>query len=443
MGGAACWQFATHHPGLWAAAAPGAGFSETADFLKVFRNEKAPPTEWEQKLWHWYDSIDYAGNLLHCPTVAYSGEIDGQKQAADQMTAALRSEGIELVHIIGPNTRHSYHPQAKQEISRRIDAIAAVGRIPLPRRVRFTTWTLRYNRMAWLQLDGLDRHWERARVEAEIAGPSRVTLTTHNVSALTLAMPVGLCPLEGDRRPALSIDGQKLTGAPVMSDRSWTTHLRKHGSRWSVVPTNEDGLLRKRPGLQGPIDDAFMDRFLMVRPSGTPMGERAGAWAAGEMAHAVEHWRRQFRGEAPVKEDTAVTEEEIATSNLVLWGDPKSNRLLARIAPMLPIRWDERGVHVGGQSFPVDHHVPVLIYPNPLNPKRYVVVNSGFTFREYDYLNNARQTAKLPDWAVVDIREPPSSRWPGRIATAGFFGERWELTAPSGSPAAAVPGRLR
>ena len=36
-------------------------------------------------------------------------------------------------------------------------------------------------------------------------------------------------------------------------------------------------------------------------------------------------------------------------------------------------------------------HAPLLIYPNPLNPAKYVVLNSGFTFREYAYLNNARQ----------------------------------------------------
>jgi len=73
--------------------------------------------------------------------------------------------------------------------------------------------------------------------------------------------------------------------------------------------------------------------------------------------------------------------------------------------------------------------VPVLIYPNPLNPKRYVVINSGFTFREYDYLNNARQVPKLPDYAVVDIDTPPSSRRPGKIVTAGFFDEHWDLAA--------------
>jgi len=72
----------------------------------------------------------------------------------------------------------------------------------------------------------------------------------------------------------------------------------------------------------------------------------------------------------------------------------------------------------------------VLVYPNPLNPKRYVVLNSGFTFREYDYLSNARQTPKLPDWAIVDVSVPVSSRAPGGIVNAGFFGERWEFVAP-------------
>jgi hypothetical protein len=51
MGGAACWQFAVHHPGLWVAAAPGAGFSETADFLNVFQNEKVQPTWYEKKIY--------------------------------------------------------------------------------------------------------------------------------------------------------------------------------------------------------------------------------------------------------------------------------------------------------------------------------------------------------------------------------------------------------
>jgi hypothetical protein len=430
LGGAACWHMATHHAGLWAAAAPGAGFSETADFLKVFQKETLKPTWYEQKLWHWYDSTDYALNLSDCPTVAYSGEIDSQKQAADKMVEAASAEGMELVHIIGPKTPHRYEAEAKKEINRRIDALAEKGRERTPRLVRFSTWTLRYNQMHWVTVDGLEQHWEKARVDAELATEENaVKTTTKNVTALSFNFGPGEFPLDLTRKPKFVIDGQKLEGAAPLTDRSFAAHFRKQGKKWSMASGGPESGLHKQHGLQGPIDDAFMSSFLNVRPTGQPLNQKVGAWAAAEMAHATNHWRIQFRGEPRVKNDEDVTEADIAQHNLVLWGDPLSNKVLARIADNLPVHWSTQGIALGKQQFDAAHHVPVMIYPNPLNPKKYVVLNSGFTFREYDYLNNARQTAKLPDYAVVDINVPVSSRAPGGIVEAGFFGESWELTS--------------
>jgi hypothetical protein len=79
------------------------------------------------------------------------------------------------------------------------------------------------------------------------------------------------------------------------------------------------------------------------------------------------------------------------------------------------------------------YHAPVLIYPNPLNPDRYVVLNSGFTYREFAYLNNARQVPKLPDWAVIDLRTPADSLWPGKVVGADFFDENWQLKSQTES----------
>ena len=426
MGGAACWTFATHHAGLWAGAAPGAGFSETAGFLHISDLNSVP--WYQRKLWHWYDSTDYAINLFNCPTVAYSGGIDPQKQAADMMARALRDVGIDLVHIIGPNTPHRYEPHAKQEVSRRMDLIALHGRDPIPAHVKFTTWTLRYNRMLWVQLDGLEHHWERATADATMTSPSEVRIATANVTGLTLLMPPGYCPLDNSTEPTVILDGQSIKARRPGSDRSWDVSFRKGDGKWSLASAvEEDKTLRKRHGLQGPIDDAFMDSFVMVRPTGKAMNGQTGNWASAEMYHAVEHWRKQFRGEARLKDDTAITDEDIATSNLVLWGDPSSNAILKKIASKLPIAWDADAIRVGDRRFSTGKHVLLAIYPNPLNPSRYVVLNSGFTFREFDYLNNARQTAKLPDWAVIDTSVPPSSHDPGKVVDAGFFGEHWEL----------------
>jgi dienelactone hydrolase len=427
MGGAACWQFAVHYPSLWAAAAPGAGFSETADFLKVFQNEKVQPTWYEQTLWRMYDCTGYAANLFNCPTVAYSGEKDRQKQAADMMARALADEGIDMVHVIGAGAAHHYTPDAKAEINRRIDSIVDAGRDPVPPRVVFTTFTLRYNRSFWVRVDGLGKHWERARVEADLlgndgAGPK---IATSNVTGLTLEIPPGRCPLDARKPPRVRIDGQEIEAPKPLSDRSWTARFRKVDGRWRAASGDDDRLV-KRHGLQGPIDDAFMGSFLMVRPTGRAFHEKVGEWADAEMKHAVDHWRRQFRGDARIKDDRDVTETDAADHNLILWGDPSSNAYLAKIADKLPVEWTKDGVKLGGEAYESAHHAPVLIYPNPLNPRRYVVLNSGFTFREYDYLSNARQVPRLPDFAVVDVDSPPTSRAPGRIVRAGFFDEEWK-----------------
>jgi dienelactone hydrolase len=431
MGGASCWQFAVHYPGTWVAAAPGAGFSETPDFLKVFQNESLQPTWYEKKLWHLYDCTDYAVNLYNCPTVAYSGENDRQKQAADMMAKALEKEGIGLVHIIGAKAGHQYTADAKAEINRRIDEIAKFGREDVPLKILFTTWTLRYNRSFWVQIDRLEQHWEQARVEADLMGSEGegLEIKTKNIAALTLTLPAGRTqlPLDVDQPPLMKIDADELVAPKPLSDRSWVVQLRKVSGKWTRVTSAGDGKLHKSHGLQGPIDDAFMDSFVMVRPTGSALNEKVGKWAAGEMQHAIDHWRRQFRGEARVKDDKEITDADIAAHNLILWGDPSSNAILARLGDKLPVKWDKDGVLLGKDTFDVSHHVPVLIYPNPLNPKRYVVLNSGFTFREYDYLNNARQVPKLPDFAVIDVNMPVSSRAPGGVVTAGFFTEDWEL----------------
>ena len=442
MGGAGAWHLAVHYPDKWFAANPGAGFSETPDFLKVFQKEELKPTWWEQKLWQLYDCPVWAANLKDLPTVAYSGELDSQKQAADIMEPALRKEGIELRHIIGPGTKHSYHPEAKKEVERRLNAlVGSFGGFETRWSGRdrvYTTVTLRYGRWSGICIDELDEHWQQARVAVRVID-EQLFFDAAGVKQLTIdAMPRAegvseVFQLIGLLNPVEPGPGKQhfIGTLSPQSDRSWKLTIHKDGDTWKLGPRPDDGKLKKKHGLQGPIDDAFLDSFLFVRPTGNAANELAGNWSASELARAVEHWRRHFRGQARIKDDSAVTEQDIADHNLVLWGDPASNAILAKIAGSLPIRWSKDEIVVDdGRKYAADKHALIAIYPNPLNPHKYVVLNSSFTFRDYAYLNNARQVPMLPDWAVVDLTTPPNAVWPGKIVAADFFDERWRVKPP-------------
>jgi pimeloyl-ACP methyl ester carboxylesterase len=418
MGGAGVWHLAAHHPDVWAVATPGAGFAETAEYQKLGTNKAKFPS-WEQKLWPLYDATDYAANFFNLPVVAYNGTDDAQRQAADVMERAMKTEGLRLPRVWGTNVGHKYTPEAKREVSDFVDRVMVRGKNPVPREVHFTTRTLRYNRAPEITVVRLENHWQRADVHLKLARDYSVTVWTTNVAELWLDLPN-----RGVDNSAVTVDGQliKRAGPGGSIGVVLFPYLVKDSQgRWSqIVGPTATPALTKTHGLQGPIDDAFMESFLMVRPTGIPQNEKVGAWISSQFAKATNEWRAQFRGDARVKDDSQVTDADMATHNLILWGDPQSNRLLARIADKLPIQWTAEAVRVGDKTFAAATHVPVYIFPNPLNPQRYVVLNSGFTFAAAGTGSNAQQTPKLPDYAVLDVTTDS-------VVLADFFDEQWKL----------------
>ncbi len=455
MGGAAAWHLAVHYPDKWFAANPGAGFSETPLFLNVFQSEELKPTWYEKKLWQWYDCPVWARNLRMLPTVAYSGEIDKQKQAADVMAQACWNlpewERFELTHIVAPKTAHKVDPTARVEIERRLANIDRMRSPTPPTTLSFTTTTLKYNKAHWITINALEEHWTPATVSARIQH-SNIDLNVENANDLSLDLDFQELPSDLSGRGNAMNEPAQFTvrvrdGAiadahtPVCivrkrSDLSLSVRIRKTGNVWKQVSPIEvpSGELRKKHGLQGPIDDAFMGAFLFVKPTATGNHPKVDWWVEAEFNRAVREWHRQMRGDAIVKTSAELKPEDIENYHLVLWGDPKSNPTLAKIADSLPVQWSADSLVIAGRKFTADAHVPLLIYPNPLNPQRYVVLNSGLTYREYDYLNNARQIPKLPDWAIVDVTTAPDSRFPGKVADADFFDENWRTKLKTTAP---------
>lgn len=406
MGGAAAWHIGAHYASRWAAVNPGAGFVET----KIYQNltdQLDDIPEYEQKLWRFTDALEYAVNLENTTLVAYSGEIDKQKAAADLMEKKLAENGITMTHIIGPKTGHKYEPLAQKQVAKLVDAAAAKGRNSLPGTIRFVTYTLKYNRMHWLTIDSLKQHWELAEVHATFKA-STINAKTKNISAITF---------HRDDADSITIDGQTF-------DSPHRSFIQENG-KWKVgSPTG----LRKQHNLQGPIDDCFTDSFLFVPPATAGWSQQNDDWVKNESNDASFQWCRQMRGGPRVKSADEISDADLQSSNLVLWGDPKSNPLIAKIVDRLPIRWSEKQIEIAGEKFNAENSIPVLIYPNPLNPKRYVVLNSGPTFMQFGAQSNSQQTPKLPDFAILDTGVSVQKRIRGNgVRHADFFNEQWRV----------------
>lgn len=425
MGGAGVWHLAAHYSDRFIAASPGAGFAETARYQRLKPDDF--PSEYEQTLWGIYDVPGYVRNLFNFPVVAYSGENDKQIQAARVMEEAYAAEGRKLTHLIGPGMGHKYHPYTLAEILQRMDrAVQHAGEVSPGFSVQARH--LRYASRSWLTIDGQTEPYADTRADALRDSRGTWSISTGNVARLELDLQQLRKSAQAKGQPIpLSVDDQEFHFGT-------TTHrallMRDNASGWKQV----DGfpVIRKRPELQGPIDDAFIDPFLVVVPTAKSENERIDQWVDCEVQFLKRRWKSLFRGDLRIKLDHEVTAEDHESYHLILWGTPQSNRVIgdllaASLSEQDEIRWEANTIRIGKMSVDAAHHVPLLIYPNPRNRDKYVVLNSGPTFRPAHDRTNSLQNPHLPDWALIDLDELPSAERPGGIAHAGFFDDEWRF----------------
>lgn len=414
MGGAGAWHLAAHYTDRFVAVSPGAGFADTARYQNL-KPDTYPP-KYEQILWSIYDVPGYTRNLFNVPVVAYSGELDKQMQAALLMEEAFAAEGQKLTHLIGPGMGHKYHPDTLKDILKRMAVAQSNARQSEPKQLWLQTKHLRYSSRDWLTIDGMEIPYHDTRVDALSDGEAW-SITTKNVSRLNIDFSRASAP-----RGKLTIDGQKVT---VNKSALNLTKTEGHWEAATIWPE-----LRKHPRLSGPIDDAFLDPFLVVMPSGEAAHERVERWIRCESAGFIDRWRGLFRGQPRVKLDHDVTAEDMQQFHLILWGDAQSNSVIRQTLAAhraATFEWSKDNFKIGGHSFDASSHVPALVYPNPLAMARYLVINSGPTFRQAHDRTNSLQNPHLPDWNVISLDEPPSANSPGRIAKCGFFDDRWQF----------------
>jgi hypothetical protein len=293
MGGEGAWHIALHYPDRFAAAEIGAGtISRRAEVFPDL------PAYQRAMLNIWENMPEWALNIFNLPLAGHDGDSDtqtcclppvtpgtpnhGQLDSSLRTRAQLEKEGFpsegdpDFLHskgtpgifLISQKTGHGTSPLVRERLDAFLKGWGDKGQAS-PDHLRFVTWTTRYNRDYWLSVDGLARTYDRADVDA-VRNGSDYKIGTKNISRLTLRETIAARSIEIDNQ-TLKVDGQ-----PQIT-------LEKNGNAWKVAKSAWTGL-HKTHALQGPIDDAFLDPFLLVRPTGKPWNEAVNQQALRSLA---------------------------------------------------------------------------------------------------------------------------------------------------------------
>lgn len=426
MGGTGSWQLGVHHPDRFAAIAPVCGNADRRAWddwkpKKRRMRYEMPPRFGELRNWL-LDSVEpvaYAGNLLNLPALAAHGAMDDVVPAANSrnMAEAAAKLGCPVQYHEFPNVRHWGFPN--DFYTKRWDWMLAQKRDPAPERVRYKTAHLRHHGAYWVRIERFLEPMKFAEIDARHLGEGRFEITTSNVAAFMIDAARVAQPLS-----AVSVDGQQ-----VRVRAGDATFVRTRRGHWSAEALPRGPA--KRKGLEGPVADAFLGSFLLVRGTTSP-----DAWERAVIAREVEakarDWERLYHCRPRVRDDSAVTEADIAAHHLILYGGPAANALTAKVAGKLPIPIERDRIRVGNKTFQGDDVGVKLCYPNPLNPERYVVVFAGLSPAALDQINNRfgnwfgwgpYDNYDWFDYGVFDARTVS----PETFLCVGFFDQAWQL----------------
>ena len=215
-------------------------------------------------------------------------------------------KGTRNIFLISSNTQHGVNRDVKTKLDAFLKQYGDLGR-QVPDHIKFLTYTTRYNRCFWVTIDALEQHYQRAEIDAvRTDDRKQFEITTKNLTRLTLS--------ETSKAIAIKIDGQdlKVKAAPELV-------LEKSASKWRLARSGKWTGLHKTHALQGPIDDAFLDPYLLVRPSGTPWNDAANKHALRILEHFDHVWAMNYRAHPRIKDDKDVTDADFAKYNVVLF----------------------------------------------------------------------------------------------------------------------------
>lgn len=413
MGGMGAWNLALRRPGQFAAVTPIAGHTDMLTWWGWPRDQVAPFKKW---LIEWDNPIDLVMNARGQRFFVQHGA-DDQLISVSQsrnMVAAARDLGLQVeYHEYRGEGHYIYWGTECFEKAWAWQKQISLGR-PV-REIDLKTYSLEYDQAFWLRVDRLEVWGKPAVVKIRVtADGKRVAVETQNAAGLSLNAEEGCL----DAEAVFVVNGTERT--PERRDGPWVSF------DLAPVQAAKDFPPLKRRGLCGPAEEVFDSPFIVVQ--GTAGDDAQDEDLATKVGRWAGEWNAFADGYPRIATDTEIGQDDIARYNLVLFGTPETNSVLARLADKLPVRIADHDYRIGERRLTGPQLGLVLCYPNPLAPDRYVLIYSGEYYGEKLSINHKHDL--LPDFLVFRgdrFEYDDANQW----VCGGFFDSAWRLAEGS------------
>jgi pimeloyl-ACP methyl ester carboxylesterase len=312
-----------------------------------------------------YSNIEDIG-LWGVPMLAVDGWSDGgynNLQFCRWLT--LQSLGADASGIWGQHG-HSYQPYEDVEEFRYImDWAKGRKRDLYPKQVRYATWNLNWNRAYWFSIERVVSPVLAAQFEAEVLPGNLIRVQSRNVAAYKLALNDKL--VDPQKPITVTTDGHQSYSGPFRAELLIESAPRPAGKfvKDASLPDEITAAM---------VESSYDTQGLLAIPSRKWMAIRPTGWNE-KTAGLLAKW-------APTnaKADTAVDDHDLS-GNLLIYGGPDINKLSARIASDLPVKFASGKFRLGGKTYDRPTECIAFLHPNPFNPKKYVLI---YAFNDAD-----------------------------------------------------------
>jgi hypothetical protein len=310
-----------------------------------------------------------------------------------------------------------------------LDFLRNEKRNPNPKHITFKTTDIGLNnKNDWLEINEPERLYNDSLIDAEIKDGT-IIVKTENIAQFTIHLSSELI---SQKEINLKINGQELRCK--LSVKDFIT-LQKKGRQFQLKKSEKQKLLQRPSGAKnikkssaffGPIKKAYFSPFILVY--GTQGDSDSTEINLHHARVEAQNWWWRGNGHAEIIPDIELNSEIIHQYNLILFGGPETNAVSAKIKKDLPISIKNNRLIIDGQEIEKDDVAFQMIYPNPLNPEKYVVIKGGTSPKgeELSGLFNVIYSGSgLPDFIIYD--ETVKEKGWAAIIAAGFFDVNWKF----------------